>query len=49
MGKLDLDLAKLGNLPVNWPKLLLLRPFQNGLANVFRCVCARNVILHNFQ
>ena len=35
MGKLDLDLAKLGNLPVNWPKLLLLRPFQNGLANVF--------------
>ena len=32
---LVLILAWLGNLPVNWPKLLLLRPFQNGFANFY--------------
>ena len=36
---------KLGNLPVNWPKLL--GPFKNSFTTCFRCV--RNAILHHFR
>ena len=37
----------LGNLSVNWPKLLGL--YQNAFTTVFRCVCVRNVTVHHFQ
>ena len=40
------NICIIGNLPVNWPKLL--GPFRNGFTNFFRCVYVQNVILHHF-
>ena len=43
--------CRTGNLPVNWPKLLV--NFQNGftkkMVGIPLCVCVRNVILHHFR
>ena len=37
----------LGNLILNWPKLL--RPLKTVFFTLYRCVCVRNVILHHFR
>ena len=36
----------IGNLILNWPKLL--QHFKTRFFTLYRCVCVRNVILHDF-